>query len=116
MSERELPNATQTATVDSDGTATTVGYGPVQYGDEYEILRYSINLSEGTGKCTLYRDYVSTSRQADYTRSGQGDTSENNSIKLRVGNTLIAQWTDATPGAIATIVYYGILKNPYRRY
>lgn len=106
MSEFPL-DTFQTATVDAGGIATTLGIGPVKYGETWEVKRYSISLTTGTGKCTVYRNEVKPTRQIDYTTAGDGDTSENESIRLQVGDKIIVQWTEADPGAIGTITFAG---------
>ncbi len=102
MSETEyVLVATPMATADANGVATTTPIGPAG-GERWNVTRYSVNLSTGRGVCTVYRNFVSPSSQIDDTTQGQKRTSENNSIELKSGETIIFQWTSATPGAAAT--------------
>jgi hypothetical protein len=99
----------QQATVDASGIATTLGIGPVRYGETWDVGRWSVSLTEGRGECRVYRGAVSPTRQLDVTTSGEGDTSENNSITLQTGERIIAQWTEATPGAIGVVTFGGTI-------
>ena len=103
------------ATVGADGVATTLPIGPVAQGEEWSEIRYSVSLTVGTGRCRVYRGYAGARRQIDFTTRGEGDTSENLTMKLRKGETIVAQWTGATVGAVATFHIEGRKSIPGRR-
>lgn len=96
--------------VNASGVATTDGVGPSGFGEEWNIERYSITLSTGGGICRVYKNIISVQGfhgQIDYTNDGDGSTSENNSVRLKMGEKIFVQWTEATPGATATATIFG---------
>lgn len=103
------------ATVGADGVAETLPIGPNAQGEEWSEIFYSISLTAGTGTCRVYKGFASARRQIDFTSKGEGDTSEQLSLKLRRGETILARWTGATPGAIATFHIEGARRVPGRR-
>jgi hypothetical protein len=102
------------ATANVSGVATSIAIGPSQYGEEWKIERMSTSLTTGTGICKVYRDYVSPQKQIDYTDSGEGDTSENNSITLRPPEKILVQWTECTSGAIGVLTVSGTITRKGR--
>jgi hypothetical protein len=97
------------ATLDGSGVGTSVAIGPAQYGESWKITRYTTTLTAGTATCTVYRDYVAPAKALDVTDTGEGETSENNSITLRAPEKILVQWTDGTPGAIGVLTLTGIV-------
>lgn len=96
--------------VGSDGTATATinmsGAGTL------EVKRISVNVSTpGTTSsvCRLYRSTVSAGTFLQGTNSGDGDTDTQPELDLDPGETLVAYWTGATVGAVASIRLEGKL-------
>lgn len=117
MTTLDLDTVAQ-ATVDANGTATTLGVGPSRYKEKWIIDRYSISLANGEGSiCRVYEGYVDARRQRDYTQQGEGDTAANASLELQVGDKLVVQWTGATSaiGNVATVTFRGSIELPNRR-
>lgn len=102
-------------TIGADGTGETVPIGPSAQGEVWHQLRYSVSLSAGVGTCRVYRGFASSLRQIDVTTKGQGDTSDNPTMELRKGEFIVAKWTGATVGAIATFHIEGRRTIPGRR-
>lgn len=95
---------TITATVDANGVATSNAVGPTYAGESWEVRRYSVSLSSGFGSCDVYKQSVAPGNLIDHTDDGQAATSENNSVQLLPGETIIFQWTECTVvGAIGTV-------------
>lgn len=101
----ELPliPPTLTAAVSASGVATTNPVGPTYAGESWKVQRYSVSLSTGFGTCKVYKNSVSPASLIDSTEDGHLATSENNSVELMLGETIIFQWTAATTGAIGTV-------------
>lgn len=109
-----------TAIIGADGVGTTSSIGPTVAGESWNVARYSVSLRHSTidaprGKLSVYKGFVSPANLIDYTPDGDGATSENNSINLMLGETIIFQWTDATVGAIGTVNMSGERSIPGRR-
>lgn len=102
-------------TIDANGEGETTPIGPVNQGEEWSDIFYSISLSTGTGTCRVYKGFASARRQVDFTTKGEGDTSEQATMKLRRGDVILARWTGATPGAVATFHIEGTRRVPGRR-
>ena len=98
----------QTAIVAADGSATVALITPAA--GRYDIDTTTVSLSGNTQRnpvCRIYRDSVAQLNQQDATKSGDGDTS-NTVYHLAGGDTVIAVWAGATPGAVAGVRIAGM--------
>lgn len=75
------------------------------WGQRFEVRRVTTTTSETTGSAELrlYRNSVSEANFVDGTYNAKRDASEfSPALELHAGESLLAKWTEGTPGATAT--------------
>lgn len=93
----------ETATVAVDGSAS-ITMGPSSYGEEWTVTKVSCQVSEvvTNSDATVFQTYVNGSF-AGGSYSGEMDTDSDYRETLSAQSNLTGRWTNAAPGATATM-------------
>jgi hypothetical protein len=99
---------TRTAVFDAAGVARVTVF-PDRSRDVWEVTRYQVTTTSTAGtECTVYRGSEHSGAQVDFTRTGNGDTSEQfHPVRVDFGQPLVFVWIGGTPGAVATVSILG---------
>lgn len=99
---------TLTAVFDANGEARISAF-PDRAHDVWEVNRYQVlTTSTSSTRCTVYRGSEHTGAQVDFTRTGNGDTSEQvHPIRVDFGQPIVFVWTGGEVGAVATVSILG---------
>lgn len=104
MADGQYWTQTEQAIVGSDGTATA--YLTPNAAGRYIVTLISVSVSQANSTssiCTLYRQAVTPANFIEGTSSGDRDADTQISLRLTTGQTLVAYWTGAVPGATAIL-------------
>lgn len=93
---------------DANGEARITVF-PDRARDVWKVNRYQVRSnSTSSTRCTVYRGSEHTGAQVDFTRTGNGDTSEQvHPIRVDFGQPLVFVWINGTVGADATVSILG---------
>lgn len=97
-------------TMDALGGGAIV-LGPERGQEYWTITRIAVqNTSAAQSQCAIYRDVISTQTLLFGSRAGNQDVASGDPpLELQPSSRIIVAWTDATPGAVGTVVLEGKL-------